>query len=503
LQTGHAQRVTDDGLYLRQILHHTFADRLFNWVNFHELCRAPNLSKNMSQEQELTGISQEFIEQLAEAAEAENAEFIQQAFEGMHAADISEILDRLETEACRYILLVLNKQVSADIISNLEEDTQREFLQIFSHEQIAQFMDLTDSDDAADILNEQSVKTKEEVIALMQNQEKAAHIVDLLKYHEDCAGGLMAKELIKANINWTVQQCIEEIRRQTRSVEKILTVYVVDDQDMLLGRVSIKRIILAEDDTRIRDIYVPDLYSVQTYFEAETVADIMQRYDLEAVPVVNVQGKLLGRITIDDVLDVITEQAEMDRQIMSGISENVEEDDNVWRISRARLPWLLIGMLGGLLGARFIGLFEGDLDQIPAMAFFIPLITATGGNVGIQSSTIVVQTLANSSQLIGNTALQRLAKVLIVAFINGVVISVVVFCFNLFFSDVRLATVVSIALFCVVLLASLMGTVTPILLDRFGINPALASGPFITTANDLLGLAVYFMMARILFALWT
>ncbi len=453
----------------------------------------------MSFEANQETINEEFISRLSEAIDRQDASAIRNTFGNMHAADISEVLDYMETEECRFILNVLDKQIGADIISNLEEDTRRDFLKVFTAREIAEFMDYTDSDDAADILNEQPVKTREEVIALMRNQEKAAHIVDLLKYNEDCAGGLMAKELIKANINWTVQQCIEEIRRQTRSVEKILTVYVVDDQDILMGRVSLKKIILSKDDTRIRDIYVPGLHTVQTYFEKETVADLMQRYDLEAIPVVNVQGKLLGRITIDDIVDVITEQAEMDRQLMAGISENVEEDDNVWRLSRARLPWLLIGMLGGLLGARFMGLFESDLEQVPAMAFFIPLITATGGNVGIQSSTIVVQTLASTAQLIGSTGLQRLIKVLLVAIINGVVISIVVFAFNMFFADSRLALVVSIALFCVVMLASLMGTITPIVLNKLGINPALASGPFITTTNDLLGLAVYFMVARLLF----
>jgi magnesium transporter len=312
----------------------------------------------------------------------------------------------------------------------------------------------------------------------------------------------MAKELIKANIEWNVKQTIEEIRRQTKNVDKILTVYVVDHENNLMGRVSIKRIILAEDDSKIRDIYFPDIQVVHTYSDKEEVADLMQKYDLEVIPVVNIQGKLVGRITIDDIVDVIKEQAEVNQQIMSGISENVEEDDNVWMISRARLPWLLIGMMGGLLGAQFMGFFEADLGQVPAMAFFIPLITATGGNVGIQSSTIVVQTLANSAYFIENSATSRILKVLMVALINGLVISSVVLLFNIIFAGIKLAVVVSIALFCVVLLASFMGTVTPLVLDRFGINPALASGPFITTANDLLGILVYFMVARNLFMFW-
>lgn len=440
----------------------------------------------------------DFVKTLSNAVEGRDAKSIKGFLKDLHAADISILLDQMEAEECRYILKLLDKNIGADVISELEEDTQKDFLKDFMPQELAGYMDFTDSDDAADILNRLPVKMKEEVIASMHNKEKVAHITDLLNYDEDCAGGLMAKELIKANINWDVKQCIEEIRRQTKNVDKIFTVYVVDNQGLLKGRVSLKKIILSKDDTLIKDISVSKVREVQTYFEKEEVADIMQKYDLEAVPVVNMQGKLLGRITIDDIVDVITERAEMNQQMMSGISENVEEDDTVWMLSRARLPWLLIGMMGGLLGAQLMGLFEGDLQLVPAMAFFIPLITATGGNVGIQSSTLVVQALANPAGLIGSSAGERLLKVFLVAIINGLVISSVVFCFILFFKGTDLAFIVSLALFCVVLLASFMGTITPLMLNKLGINPALASGPFITTANDLLGLAVYFVIARML-----
>ncbi|MDW7693424.1 magnesium transporter [Flammeovirgaceae bacterium SG7u.111] len=440
--------------------------------------------------------TKEFLEEIKRALADKDDEFIIQNLSPMHEADISVLLDQLDSEESKHILELLDKEVGADIISNLEEDTREEFLKIFTPKELASYIEHTDSDDAADILNEQPAKVKEEVLAQMINQEKVAHVLELLKYDEDCAGGLMAKELIKANINWTIKQCIEEIRRQTQQVEKILTVYVVDNEGRLLGRVSLKKIILSNDDTKVKDIFVSDLHSVQTFQSAEEVADIMQKYDLEAVPVVSLQGKLVGRITIDDIVDVITEQAEINQQIMSGLSEDVEEDDNIWMLSRARLPWLLIGMMGGLLAAQIMGFFEGDLANIPAMALFVPLITATGGNVGIQSSTIIVQTLANSSAMLNSSMSQRLFKVFLVAIINGLVIAAVVFCFNLFFSELSLAIVVSIALFSVVLLASFMGTITPLVLSRFGVNPAVASGPFITTANDLLGLAVYFMVAR-------
>ncbi|MEH0156618.1 magnesium transporter [Limibacter armeniacum] len=441
--------------------------------------------------------TRKYYKQIESAIRNEDRDFIVKELSEMHYADITEMLYYLNTEDCRYILDSLSPRVGADVLSELEEDIRVEFLKSFSSKELLRYIDYVDSDDAVDILNEQPVKVREEVLSHMQDKEKANNILELLHYDEDCAGGLMAKELIKANVNWTVLQCIEEIRRQATKVDKIYTVYVVDDHDVLLGRVSLKRIILAKDEAKIKDIYVPEIAMVNTFQAEEEVAELMQKYDLEVIPVVNVQGKLQGRITIDDIVDVITEQAEIDQQAMAGISESVEPNDSVITMSRARLPWLIVGMFGGLLGAKFIGIFENELTLVPAMAFFIPLITATGGNVGIQSSTIVVQSMA-SSPSVQETMAERFFKVLLVAIVNGLVIAGLVFVFNYFLGDSSLAFVVSAALFSVVMLASFMGTITPIVLDRFGINPALASGPFITTTNDLLGLAVYFSVAKVL-----
>jgi magnesium transporter len=393
----------------------------------------------------------------------------------------------------------LGRETGAEIIRDLEPETRKRFLKNFQAEDIASYLKYIDSDDAVDILNEQPIQTREEVVFLIKNKEKANNIRELLHYEEDVAGGLMQKELVRANLNWTVRQCIEEIRRQSKKIEKIYSVYVVDDHEKLLGIISLKRILLSEDDTLISDIYESDIHVVESYREAEEVANIMEKYDLEAIPVVNVHGKLLGRITIDDIVDVIKEEAKADMQAMAGISEDIEEDSNIWKMSWARLPWLLIGMMGGILGASFLGLFEDTISLVPAMAFFIPLITATGGNVGIQSSSVIVQSLANKST-INNFSFQRFMKGFLIALINGIAISSIVLGFNILIGEKsEIAIVVSIALFSVVILASFMGTITPILLDKFGFNPALASGPFITTANDLLGLGVYFLIAHLLY----
>lgn len=448
-------------------------------------------------------VTREYIDKIEDAVAEFDVQLIKTTFEDLHPADASLVLYELNTEQCKYIIEHLDIDYASEVISNVDDDTRKSFLKNFNSEQIASFLKFIESDDSADILNDLRIQAREEVIAYIEkdDKEKAAHITDLLRYEEDVAGGLMAKELIKANINWSLNQCIEEIRRQTENVEKCYSVYVVDSEDRLLGRVSLKKIVLSSEHTIIRDIYEKDIISVESYLPAEEVADIMQKYDLEAVPVVNIQGKLLGRITIDDIMDFVTEQTELDIQAMTGVSEKVEEDDSVWMLSRARLPWLIVGMAGGLIGATFMGQYEKELALIPAMAFFIPLITATGGNVGVQSSAIVVQSLA-SNTLMTDSTLWRMLKVLIVAIINGLVLSMLVFGFNTIIGNPQqLAITVSISLFSVVILASFLGTTTPLVLDKMGINPALASGPFITTANDLVGLTVYFMLANHLYHL--
>ncbi len=444
-------------------------------------------------------LSKEYLEDLRESISQEDIAFIRQSMDGVNEADAASLLDELEMGEALYVLRILDHGLSADILIELDEDAQYKVIKAMEPQELALLIDYMDSDDAVDVLNQLVIKDREDVISHLQEKEKSAHILDLLRYDEDSAGGLMAKELIKANLNWTVDQTIEEIRRQAENVEKIYAIYVVDNKEKLLGRVALIKIILASSNTKIADIYDDEVISVPTDMDEEEVAEIMRKYDLEAVPVVNVKKKLVGRITVDDILDVIRDQVEEDMQAMTGISEDVEESDSVYKLSKARLPWLLIGMVGGLLGAGFIGFFEDGLNAVTALAFFIPLITATGGNVGIQSSSLVVQTLANKS-IFEESLSKRFAKVLLVALLNGLVLAFFVFGTIVFVygEAYNFGAVVSVALFSVVVLASFMGTFTPIVLDKIGINPAMASGPFITTANDLIGLAVYFGVATLL-----
>ena len=447
-------------------------------------------------------LSKEYLELLQTGIAEENTAYITDSLEGVNVADIAAILDQLQTNESLYVLRLLDFQLAADILIELYDNTLQKVLQELETKEIATWIALMDSDDGADILSYFSEKDREEVIAEIEDRIKLEQILELLRYEEDTAGGIMAKEFIRANKNWTIVQTINEIRRQAENVEKFYSIYVVNNRQQLLGRVSLKKLILTAAETKIEDIFDENIISVPVYMDQEEVATLMRKYDLESVPVVNAKNKLVGRITVDDILDVVQEEAEEDIQAMTGVSADIEESDSVFTISKARLPWLLIGVIGGLMGAKLIGFFEGGLAKYLALASFIPLVAATGGNVGIQASSLIVQSLASKSAF-DDTPWQRFWKGSLVALLNGVVLGVFVFLVVVFLYGFEplFGITVGVALFCVVLLSSFMGTVTPLVLNHFGINPAIASGPFITTTNDLLGLAVYFGVAMLLLKL--
>jgi magnesium transporter len=449
------------------------------------------------QEQFEFDLTKEFRDRFQQALDERDRDFILKSLEDVKAADITALLYEFNSEESKYVMDFLSIEMQAEIISDLDPETRKNFLKVYPPSEITNFLNQLASDDTADILNELPIKEREEVLSNLEPELKV-QVTELLRYEENVAGGLMAKELIKAYINWTVVQCVDEIRKQAENVSKFYAVYVVDANEKLVGKVALQDLIISDAKKLVADIYEEDIVAVETYMEDSEVAEIMKKYDLESVPVVNVQGQLVGRITIDDVVDVITEQAEEERQIMAGISEDVEEDDSVWKNTRARLPWLLIGVAGGLMNAKFMGLFEGELARVTAIAFFTPLIQATGGNVGIQSSSLIVQSLANSD-FVDDGLWRRLSKVFSVAILNGLFLAVIVLGANiLLFGEYRLSMVVALALFSVVVFASFIGTVTPLILNRFGYNPALAAGPFITTTNDLLGLTIYFFTIHLI-----
>ncbi|GAB3506586.1 magnesium transporter [Emticicia fontis] len=443
-------------------------------------------------------LTKEYIEKLETAIEQKDEKLLRAEMDEQYPADIAGILLELNGEQGHYLITLLDTQTGAEILSHIEPETRKSFIKDhFTIEEIAKYVNIFESDDAADLLNEQTIEVREKVIALLDDREQARFIIDLISYPKDIAGGLMQKELVKVNTNWTVSECVEEIRRQAEDVEKVFAIYVVDDDQKLHGIVSLKQIVLARKNTKIENILDDDIVLVETTSPAEEVAELMQKYDLEAIPVVNTLGRLLGRITIDDVVDYITDKAEEDIQVMAGITGEAEEDDSVWQLAKARLPWLVVGVAGSLLAATVIKSFEEEFQKVAALAAFIPIMGSTGGNVGIQTSSLIVQSLAEKTGI--TTSLwQRLFKIILVALVNGLVIGALAGAYIYLIGEPRLFLVVCFSLISVVVLASFMGTVTPLFLDKIGVNPAVASGPFITTANDIIGIGTYLLIANLL-----
>ena len=452
-------------------------------------------------------LSNNFKERLKVEIENQNVKFIKNAFHEVSHVDVAELLYEFNSFESKYVLDNIGLETSSKIISELDDDTRENFLKTYSSNEIADVLKIIDSDDGADILLDLSSEVREEVLINIDDKIKSKNLRDLIKYDDEVAGGLMAKELVKCNIDWKIKQCIDLIRKQAKNVSQIYSVYVTDSKGTLMGKVSLKDIIISKDNSKVKDIYDDFVVSVDANMNQEEVAQIMQKYDLTVLPVVNKRKKLIGRITIDDVVDVITESAEEERQIMSGITTDVEEDDSIWKLSNARLPWLVIGILGGLFGAFFLGSFESNYfeenEVFISLSFFIPLIMATAGNVGIQSSSIVIQTLSTPSPFEISVA-ERLTKVILVSIMNGIVLSILVYSGLMLFDYLnfldfeifsKTAKIVSVSLFSIVLVSSLLGTLTPIVLNKLKFNPALASGPFITTTNDLMALAIYFIVA--------
>jgi magnesium transporter len=448
-------------------------------------------------------ITREFIDNLKEAVSKNDEVAVFNQVKDMHAADIAELYGGLTNEEAKFIYLLLDSEKAADVLTELEEDDRDRFLEVLPGEIIArQFIENMDSDDAADIIADLPQEKKEEVLQNIDDLDQAGEIVDLLGYDEDTAGGLMAKELIKVNENWDIETCIREIRKQASEIDEVYYVYVIDDNGILKGTISLKRIMLARSNTKIKNIYKPDIISVNTSASSEDVAKLMEKYDIVALPVIDEIGRLMGRITIDDVVDVIKEEAEKDYQMISGITEDVEPSDNIFLLTRARIPWLFIGLMGGILGAHVISFYEMDIRIDPKLAMFLPLIAAMGGNVGVQSSSIVVQGLANKSIDLDSTW-KKLFKELAIALIIGIVFSSLILTYNLLFShSIQLTLTVSVALFTVIMFASIFGTFIPLMLNRFQIDPAVATGPFITTMNDILGMFVYLGIGRVLYGVF-
>ena len=442
-------------------------------------------------------ITDELLENLVGFINKNNDSKIKNLFEEVHFADIAEVLDEVSFDEAIYIIKLLDSEKTSEILTELDEDTREKILENFSAKEIANEVGEMDSDDAADIIGELSEERQKRVINELEGTELAEDIKELLSYGDNTAGSLMAKELVKVYETWTVAGCMRRIRGQAQEVTRVHSIYVVDKEDKLVGRLSLKDLIVAKSDQKIADISKAKVDAVNVNEDDETVARIMVKYDLEAIPVVDDNNVLLGRITIDDIVDLLKEEADKDYQMAAGLTQGVDSDDSIFELTKARLPWLFLGLIGGVGAFIIMEGFQGVFSKYAALFFFTPLIAAMAGNVGVQSSAIIVQGLANDD--VKGSINSRLLKEMLLAALNGVVLALFLFLFVWLYKDeIGLALAISVSLVIVIIVAGLIGTFVPLFLNKRGIDPAIATGPFITTSNDIFRILIYFMIAKLI-----
>ncbi|HCY97273.1 magnesium transporter [uncultured Polaribacter sp.] len=442
-------------------------------------------------------ITEKFLEKLVGFIYENNDAEIKKLFTEVHFADIAEVLDEVNFEEAIYIIKLLDSEKTSEILTELDEDTREKILENLSAKEIAEEVGEMDSDDAADIIGELSKERQKLVINALDDHDLAADIKELLSYEEDTAGALMAKELVKVYETWTVAGCMRRIRGQAKEVTRVHSIYVVDKEDKLVGRLSLKDLIIAKSEQKIADISKAKVDAVNVNENVEEVAKIMAKYDLEAIPVVNNNAVLLGRITIDDIVDVLKEEADKDYQMAAGLTQDVDSDDSIFELTKARLPWLFLGLIGGVGAFIIMEGFQDVFSTYATLFFFTPLIAAMAGNVGVQSSAIIVQGLANDD--VKGSINSRLLKEMLLAALNGLILALFLFLFVwVYESKVDLALAISVSLVVVIIIAGLIGTFVPLFLHKRGIDPAIATGPFITTSNDIFGILIYFMIAKMI-----
>ena len=444
-------------------------------------------------------LSKELIDNISDLILNKNNKEIKKIVRNLHYADLAELVNELKFDESLYLLKLIDSDKTSDVLTELDDDLRERVLKEFSEKEIAGEIKELDSDDAVDILSELSEEKKEKVISLIKDENITENIRELLNYDEDTAGGLMAKELISVNENWSVLKCLREIRKQAKDITRVHSIYVLNKKEELIGRLSLKDLIMSPSKKKIKQIYIPKVDYVNVNDSAEDVAKLMRKYDLEAIPVINDDRQLLGRITIDDIVDFIKDEAEEDYLLAAGVSNDVEADDSIFELSKARLPWLILGLFGGLGSVFILESFEEIMasESLRALFFYTPLIAAMAGNVGVQSSAIGVQGLAND--LIKGSVLKRLVKEVSLTVLNGIILSLFIIGFGQIVNQpIEMSLTISVSMIFVIIVAALIGTAVPIILDKLDIDPAIATGPFITTGNDVIGILLFFYTAKII-----
>lgn len=449
-------------------------------------------------------MTKEYIETLKELISNKDSVLLQESISKLHPADIAEICSELDIEEARFLYRQLDNEKAADALTEMDEDLRNELLEELPSEAIAKrFVNYMDADDAVEIIRDMDEDKQEEVLSHIKDIEQAGDIVDLLQYDEDTAGGLMSTEMVVVNENWSMPECLKEMRRQAEELDDIYYIYVVDDDERLRGLFPLKKMVTSPSVSKVKHVMSTDVISVDVDTPIDDIAPLIEKYNLVAIPVVDKINRLVGQITVDDVMDEVREQTEHDQQLTAGLTQDVESDDSVLFQTRARLPWLVIGMLGGIGSSMLLDCFSTTLGSHPEMALFIPLLAGMGGNVGVQSSAIAVQGLANNS-LDPNHIFHHILKESVVAFINATILSAIMYIYNIFVHGAAdiVTLAVPLSLFVVIMFASAFGALIPLVLERMKINPAVATGPFIQIINDLSGMTFYMLISMLLSSLF-
>lgn len=456
-------------------------------------------------------LDESIVQQVELRLEEDNLEAAVKLILDLHPADIARLVTGLGREQALAMILQLPTIQGANVLAELDELFCADVLSEISTDRITKLLNELESDDAVDVLGNLDDTVRQRVLRVLEDREA---VQDLLQYDEETAGGIMAVEVVAVLADWTVDQATEEVRRMAEESQNMYVVFVTNHSKTLQGFVTIRRLLLSPSHALISDIMRTDIRSVTTDVDQEEVVLIMERYNLVSLAVVDDSQHLVGHVTFDDAIDVIREEAEEDYQRLSGITGDADPTDSILRITRGRLPWLSLGMLGAIFAGSVIGVYEENIQRASVLAAFIPVVMAMAGNAGIQSSAIIVQGLA-SGEVWSANMLRRIGKEITVAVTNGLALAtiMVVGVWILFEwmagnwtslmiqapEPLRLSITAGLSVFLVIIIAAVIGTTVPLVLDRLGIDPALATGPFITTSNDIIGLLVFFVLAAIFY----
>ncbi|MFO7783948.1 MAG: magnesium transporter [Desulfatiglandales bacterium] len=441
-------------------------------------------------------LTEEFIASIKNAIGGKDMELLSRLIDELRPADLADLIEYLDKEERMFVFDLLEPEGAGEVLVEIEPPVQGSILDRLDNQALLEIVKELDSDDAADLVGDLPDERAHEIMGGLQD-DVSEELEKLLPYEDDTAGGLMALEFVAVRSSVTVEEAIERIREKREEVENLYYLFTMDDEDRLDGVVSLKDLVLASPETRVSEIMNPEVISVHVSMDQEDVAHTFKKYDLVSIPVVDDFKRLVGRITHDDIIDVIEDEADEDITLMAGVISSELTGESPVRISRARLPWLVAGLFGGILAAVVINQFEDSLKKMIALSFFFPVVMAMAGNTGTQAATVAVRGLATGDIGMVNIG-KRLWLEMKVALLNGIICGILLgVIVGFWLSDYGLGSVVALAQVLIIVNSGFIGAAVPFAFKKMNVDPALATGPFVTTSNDIMGLFIYLGMVTL------